>query len=765
MEITQKRCEARNIPSKISIESISNSHHRNLAILVNKAATLSSLESQDKISKPKDPEVAGLCNVLERVNKESDKEPRLRFCPVPLNDAEHLEAIIPQQGLVPDLKEFSKLSTGFKTSFSKLFGSKQAKSTKLGDFDQFFTHFVNQVYRYSWCIPANSCPNVSDISLFDHMKVTAAIATCLYHYHKETSSLSEDGLESSGPQFCIVAGDVSSIQRYIFDIAHAAVGGGVARRLRARSMYVQLCSEVATHIILHKLGMPLTNVVMSSGGNFYILLPNLPRTIEAIKEFQEYADDWFLSELNGELALNLGYIVFGEEGFHNPGNGEGGFGNILRRLAAELGNRKHKCLSSCTVRSGKWQEKRFLASSSFEGLQACHSCRKFPATKENLCVHCHRDAITGSKLTRSTYIALYAQPNTGDIPVLGYSVDIESEPRRLKAEPYLVLKLNRVDTTDLLDVPAVTKYLATHIPKFGDCQFFNQAEPRHEAGVKSTDPATFECIAHRSKGDELLGFLKADVDRLGETFIFGLKRKSGNIDTLSRIAAMSRMLDLYFNGWIQHLTLTEFRNCYTVFSGGDDIFVVGPWSEIPKLAERVKNDLDRFAGNPNAVTLSAGVLLAKPDYPIANAAYDLDRILRLSKESGRQRITILGHTLVWSDWQIVREEWETLTSLVKSYEISSAFLYTLLVYGKMWRDYQAYVESKGQRGNVMGLCYHPLLSYNMARNLDRRKAPEFFEWAKALLEVRPGDKRQMTIMNNLDLIASLLIYGIRGGRE
>ena len=75
----------------------------------------------------------------------------------------------------------------------------------------------------------------------------------------------------------------------------------------------------------------------------------------------------------------------------------------------------------------------------------------------------------------------------------------------------------------------------------------------------------------------------------------------------------------------------------------------------------------------------------------------------------------------------------------------------------MWQTYKD--------GNTLGLRYHPLLAYNIARNIERIKTPKIQALAQKLLKIRPGDDEQVWLMDNLGLIASLLIYSKRGGGE
>ena len=53
-----------------------------------------------------------------------------------------------------------------------------------------------------------------------------------------------------------------------------------------------------------------------------------------------------------------------------------------------------------------------------------------------------------------------------------------------------------------------------------------------------------------------------------------------------------------------------------VFAGGDDLFVLGPWSDAVRFAETLYDSFHRFTGGNPDVTLSAGVALAKPGLPM-----------------------------------------------------------------------------------------------------------------------------------------------------
>jgi CRISPR-associated protein Csm1 len=696
---------------------------------------------------------------LSSSERGEEKATLLRHHPLPLTDTSSLDAIFPE--------DFSTYQPGEMNSLLTTCGTEFRRFTILVDksnFDCVLTHLVALLHKYTWCIPSNTQEAVPDVSLFDHLTTTAAIAACLYQYHIVTDTLDEEHIKENAERFQVVVGDLSGIQQYIFDIATAGAGG-VAKRLRARSLYIQLVTEVVCHRIFREISLPLTNIIMASGGKFYLLLPNTPQAAETVHRFQCEVDDWLLHELNGELALNLAVKTFGNEGFSAKAEAGTGFGKVLRDLSVELTLRKRHRFIESLCEPGEWRENAFLLKG-FEGEQVCRSCGKFSRSVGDLCQHCQLDSGVGKSLPGAKYIAFFSHEGGGDsIPLLGYSVAVTSNLDFTTA-PYLVLKLNNTNMEELARYPALPKYLANYIPRgqLFDCEQCQMCSTCTEKPQDSEEPAKFDCMANYPRGRPLLGFLKADVDNLGATFVYGLKRDppEQSYDTISRLSTLSRQMDTFFNGWVEHLVSTEFTHCYTVFSGGDDLFLVGPWDEIVRLADRIRDDFAKYTGNPE-MTLSAGVFIGKFRFPIARASGNANELLERAKNGGRSAVTILNYSMPWDKWKLVEKQWHNLQP--HTGRISSAFLYSLLRYGRMWQDYKIFRESKGEKGDVLGLRFQPLLAYNLARNLSRRDNPEIYEWTQKLIGLRPNDAEQGLVLDNLVLIATLLILSKEGGSK
>lgn len=57
---------------------------------------------------------------------------------------------------------------------------------------------------------------------------------------------------------------------------------------------------------------------------------------------------------------------------------------------------------------------------------------------------------------------------------------------------------------------------------------------------------------------------------------------------------LSRMLELFFNGYLHEIIAKKYKNVYCVFAGGDDLFLLGPWSEMPELAIEINTKFDEY---------------------------------------------------------------------------------------------------------------------------------------------------------------------------
>ncbi len=162
-------------------------------------------------------------------------------------------------------------------------------------------HFETLWSVYSHAIPSATAGKIRpDVSLYDHSKTTAALATALWRYHHERNEVGEpaarmlaDRGDWDKPKFLLIQGDFFGIQDFIF-----ASGGETRKRaaklLRGRSFYVSLLTECAALKVLDALDLPSTSQIINAAGKFLIVAPNTEQTRAGIESVQKELDGWFL---------------------------------------------------------------------------------------------------------------------------------------------------------------------------------------------------------------------------------------------------------------------------------------------------------------------------------------------------------------------------------------------------------------------------------------------------------------------------------------
>ncbi|MDP9486132.1 MAG: hypothetical protein M3Q49_10175, partial [Actinomycetota bacterium] len=163
----------------------------------------------------------------------------------------------------------------------------------------------------------------------------------------------------------------------------------------------------------------------------------------------------------------------------------------------------------------------------------------------------------------------------------------------------------------------------------------------------------FEHLADRSAGIPRLAVLRMDVDNLGEVFRTGLPRQ---MRTFDRYAALSRAFTTFFKtvlpkicegGYEKGLWLfsgEKERAASVVYSGGDDLFVVGAWSDVLELAVDIRRAFREFVCDNPSVTLSAGISLhraGEPLYLMAEQAGAAEGVGKGNKLDGESKDSVV----------------------------------------------------------------------------------------------------------------------------
>jgi CRISPR-associated protein Csm1 len=217
------------------------------------------------------------------------------------------------------------------------------------------------------------------------------------------------------------------------------------------------------------------------------------------------------------------------------------------------------------------------------------------------------------------------------------------------------------------------------------------------------------------------------------------------------------MLDTFFSGYMQKLIEDNYPELYTVYSGGDDVLVIGPWDSIINFAKELNEDFKRFTCNNKNLTLSAGIAFVKHNYPVFRAVEMANNALDLSKDKGKDRLTLFGQTLKWDEAPDIIRESERLTKWIEQKQVSSGFARNLLIYSWMNNEFNSTRKTEYLR-------FLPLMTYDIARNLpslDDRNAEkrDLRKWAEELKDLKSSR------LKNLGIIANYALTANRGGKD
>ncbi|PZA07287.1 MULTISPECIES: type III-A CRISPR-associated protein Cas10/Csm1 [unclassified Meiothermus] len=575
-----------------------------------------------------------------------------------------------------------------------------------------------------WNLPSDT-QGEPDVSLFDHLRLTGAIAAALWAYHGESPGL-EALKDESLEKFLLVLGDLGGIQGHIYRIQGAQTGvGGLAKRLRARSLEVSLAAEALGLELLRRTGFTPLQRIMSAGGKFYLLLPNTEKTRQALNEVRQEWEEWALQQ-GATLLPFLAEHPFSPARFKR-------FSQVLQEA--------HRKLAEAKLRPLQSQLDQPYLSTGQQSLRPCLACGVRPARSATnpLCYGCERDAHTGRLIPKRAEIGFFPQ----DAPKPHYRFP----GLRVGLEPSSIHTLR----TGLEFTPAAhpweVRLLAGHVPTLKDAlgtgRWRDLAEyqvwakeqglwEEEEGGRSEQDPLTLAELAELSTGAKYLGALMLDADRMGEAFATGFTNEQGeDHSSPSRMASLSRMLELFFAGEVLELVKNpktyqhrldwddlaagkkarRYPLIYSVYAGGDDLFLLGPWDTLLEFALDLEALYRRFTQHPQ-LTLSGGFALVNPSLPIPLLAEAVQEAEKAAKASGRNRLHLFGQSVPWDELRSlvpwVRDFQEHLSAEGKK-GMTSALAYRLL---RLWRQHQKQEDPARQ------MRYKPLLAYTLRERSD-----------------------------------------------
>lgn len=550
---------------------------------------------------------------------------------------------------------------------------------------------INQLLQileegFSYVPSSTNRAEVCDISLYVHSKITSAVASCMKLYfdeqqiqdYKKYCFNSGSKIFRNEKIYLLISGDISGIQDFIYTIPSK----GALKTLRGRSLYIDLLLEEFIDEYLEQIGLSRANVLYSGGGHFYILAPNIEDTKKAIDKLQAKMNRWLMENIGINLYLSIGTA---ECSANNLMKSEAQ-GNLFAIVNKKLKDDK-------TIRYSKDED--FLEyifnveKEEDTAKKECNICHnlvdklwKYNSDEEIACEFCLNLYKLGQDiLTQDLVFVISEEKIDGGIKIFGkdkdlymYAVNIE-DIDMFKGKILRIYSKNNLLENDL----AIRLYLADYSAK-----------------NENDEVMTFDDLAKSScktdKGIKRLGVLRLDIDDLGIAFSSGFVSDKDKIEdnlryaTLSRYADLSKDISMFFKVAINKICAGDLtggvdfeekafnifgiakapkRKVNIIYAGGDDLFLVGAWDEVLEVAIDINRAFKQFTNGK--LTLSAGMAMFSPTYPISKMAEIAGLLAQMSKnKKDKNSIALFGmetnlkangqleckHIYTWADFEM-----------------------------------------------------------------------------------------------------------------
>ena len=482
--------------------------------------------------------------------------------------------------------------------------------------------------------------------------------------------------------------DFSGIQRYVLGVRS---GKAQAKRLRARSFLLELFERAALATVSDRFGVSGDDVLIRGGGGFLVRLSGNADSVELEKTRDELQRRLW-EESGGEVHVSMGWGVSDTEAYRGM----------------EL--QKRRPAGASLVSGGLWDP----VSCSLPPMgEPCEVCGQAPGVRrvheddgdnDLHCRDCLRARDIGANLTRWEHMSAVAA-GTGQVEALGVSF--------------------RAGDRSAAGTFRVGRWI-----------------PRSSRGA----PLTFEEIAARARGDSRLAVLKADVDDMGVR----VGEEARADPTFAQLRSFSADLHEFFGESVQRMLEESWRDMYTIYSGGDDLLMVGPWDQALDFAGAL---VEEFAGGPGrryGITISAGIALSPYRVPIRRGVERADLLLESAKErEGKNSCAALDAIWPWRRHGEIIREGQRLADWIESRAASRSLLHRLLTL----------LEAEDPGETAMR---EARWAYQVERNAS---GSEFREWGRGALYRSGQGGRQPKRGDELSELAAAVRYALLSTRS
>ena len=565
---------------------------------------------------------------------------------------------------IKEKNENKKLFEVAKADFKKVLNeskSMEELSTKLLTVAEKNLSFVSATIK---------AEDTKEISLYEHMKMTAAIASSVRRYMDENKITDFKAFMDTKSDimdnklFLLYNMNLSNVKEYIYTSENT----GVVKEIRARAFYAEMLMEHSIDTLLEKIGLTRSNLVYSCGEGAYLLLPNTTEVKEIIDNFENEINKWFIKYHKTDLYMAFGYSECSANNLCNSPVGS------YRQTILEIENK------IATDKMRKYSAEDILKlnlDANTDSDKECKVCHRMDRLiSDNKCKMCSEiENISDHIIKRNLFVVSDEDISDNSLP-LPFNCYLSAMDKDKVNKLEKDNKIRRVYSKNELDInnPYIGLWVAD----------YNKSNNLSE-------------LAKESAGIKRLAVMKINIDDLGKAFSKGFEnnkiKNQNGYAKLSKTAALSNKLSLFFKLYVNKiLEAPEFtmaankkakdRNISVIYSLGDDLLVIGSWEDVIEFSVDLNRSFEKFT--QGTLTLSAGIDIYPKDYPFSvmiRKAKELEVMSKTNKGKNTVTITREDNSYIWNDLdkKVFGEKYKALEVFFKNQdERGNRFAYNIL---------------------------------------------------------------------------------------
>lgn len=558
----------------------------------------------------------------------------------------------------------------------------------------------------AWCLKSEI--GEAYLSEFEYLKSKTAFAVCLHH--------AQVANETTYP-FLLFCADISGIQSFIYDI-HSKKA---SKSLKGRSFYLQLLIDSLLERYIKATETTICNVIYSSGGKFFMLLPNTTSVKTVLDQLEKDITNELYKLHNDTLSIVTGAVPFRIDADYIIAVDD----DILDKNDKEdepIKNLRQLWKLTSEVTSKKKQTKlKLLFEDQFDiffggGLDiefgeedyvSCAVTGRPTKKRPNNQINKDDTDEEGKYVTPSVMQQIELGENLRDATFL--NVVDQTAKNKFQPLPNLNSKMPPYDAYELSKKTGGFKSFLINPTTYTKGEPFFFYGGNLQALTVAGEIKTFEELTTPDSGYNFnkLGILRMDVDNLGN--LFTGKTKNGELNvrhaTFAAYSTLSAALDWFFSGYLNTLknetieiyqedVRFKYRDTVNIiYAGGDDLFAVGKWDKLIDFAIDIRKKFRTYLGGDDRLTLSGGIAVVNNKFPLAKAATMAHEALEDAKSYFRKKkdkadkkpankdaFNLFEVSVSWAKEHDEMAFVQTMAHFFNHYDMNRAFFYKLYQY-------------------------------------------------------------------------------------